>query len=63
MATPAVGRVPIEGRQLSLYGGVRVRAKLEQSADLEQTGVALIAPARPTAAFGSATQLFVADHR
>src|SRR5690242_8793169 len=33
------------------------------SADLEETGITLIAPARPTATLGPATQLFVTDHR
>jgi len=28
----------------------------------EETGVTLVAPARPTATFGPATQLFIADH-
>ena len=35
---------------------------LVNSADFEETGIALIASARPTAAFGPATQLFIADH-
>src|SRR5512132_3557458 len=35
----------------------------KSSADLEETGIALIAPAWPTATFGSATKLFIADHR
>jgi hypothetical protein len=36
---------------------------VKSSADLEETGVRLIAPARPTATLGPATQLFIADHR
>src|SRR5512132_4200165 len=35
----------------------------KSSADLEETGIALIAPAWPTATFGSTTKLFIADHR
>jgi UDP-N-acetyl-D-mannosaminuronic acid transferase (WecB/TagA/CpsF family) len=38
-------------------------ARRKNSADLEKTGVRLIAPSRPTAAFGPATELFIADHR
>jgi hypothetical protein len=34
-----------------------------QSADFEQARVALITPPRPAALLGSATQLFVANHR
>ena len=33
------------------------------STDLEETGVTLIAPARPAARLGPAAQLFVTDHR
>jgi hypothetical protein len=33
------------------------------SANFEQAGLTLIALARPTVAFGPATELFVADHR
>ena len=36
---------------------------VEISADLEAAGVALIAPAWPTATFGLATKLLIADHR
>ena len=33
------------------------------SADLEEAGIALIAPARPATTLGPAAELFVADHR
>src|SRR4030088_1449872 len=35
----------------------------KSSADLEETGIALIAAARPTATLEPAAQLFIADHR
>jgi hypothetical protein len=39
------------------------QASISGSADLEETGITLIAPARPAAALRPATQLFIADHR
>src|SRR5947207_5271124 len=38
-------------------------ARRVRSADLEETGIALIAPTWPAATFGFAAQLFIADHR
>ncbi|HEY2539590.1 MAG TPA: hypothetical protein VGI28_08870, partial [Stellaceae bacterium] len=52
------------GAQATFYdAGVSPLGSSRSLANLEETSIALVAPARPTATLGPAAQLFLADYR